>query len=258
MTTPKYTLYELVAHAEQREAQTSHSFFVLRSKLDLALLDIPYTRVPLAFEQIKPTLAAAGPGATVPALDTGADAGLVVDSFTIAEYLDEHHATESKYLFGSPDARRFARFVQLWADKTLLLAIMPLLVPLFVAHNDAASRAYFVARIWPADDVARMVEESKDADRVKENAAAVRRLLRVVELYLGASDGRFLLGDVPTHADNVVASYYFASQINPVLNPLVWEHPDLPRVAQWVKDFKEVSGFSVSYPPPPAGVVAEL
>lgn len=103
-----------------------------------------------------------------------------------------------------------------------------------------------------------MTEDLKDSTKVLAQAEAVRQVLRVVELYLAASEGRFLLGDVPTHADNVVASYYFSSQINPALNALVWEHAELPRVAQWIKDFKEVTGFTVSFPPPPAGVVADV
>ncbi|KAL1411540.1 hypothetical protein Q8F55_002502 [Vanrija albida] len=252
MSSSQYTLYELVAHADDRESQSTHSFFVLRTKLDLALLGLKYTRVPLAFGDIEGTL---GAGVTLPTLATGT--GRVVDSFSIAEYLEGQHATGGKYLFG-PGGSRLARFIQSWADGALLPAMMPLLAPLFVAHNDAASRAYFVTRIWPADEVERMSAELRDAERVRENAAAVRKVLRVLEVYLAHSSGRFILGDTPTHADSIVGGYYFASQVNPALNALVWDHAELPRVARWVKDFKEASGFEVAYPPPPAGVVADV
>ncbi|CAK9780050.1 hypothetical protein CC85DRAFT_283631 [Cutaneotrichosporon oleaginosum] len=248
-STPQYTLYTLCANAEK--TLPSHSMHVNKTKSDLAILGIPYTETKLTFAEIRGDLARASGNdkVTVPTLRAGDE--YVTDSFKIAEWLDARAPTPT--LFPTRDAHRLARLLSAWTDGDMALSIRELFRPLFYDLNDAASKEYFVRvrYLGQADELAAHRAALRSLPDVERKAVRARASLAVLENYLSHEEGPFILGREASHADSIVYGWYCCSQVNArVVNPRLWYHDSLPRVAAWVDAMKARTGLDVSFPTP--------
>ncbi|WOO83389.1 uncharacterized protein LOC62_05G006915 [Vanrija pseudolonga] len=249
-TTKPYVLSEIVLREDAPE-WPSHSMFVNRTKSDLAILGIPYTRDPLTFGTIRGDLATKTglKDVTVPTIEY-APGEYVTDSWTIAEWLEKNHGTPTNTLFPA-GSNPFARFLKRWVDEELVLEIRELFRPLFYTYQDAESAEYFL-RVKYGNDSALLngqIERLGSKAEVAKLGVRGRAKLRTLENYLAdaPAGGPFFLGDKPTHADSIVFGWYLCSQVNaPVVNAELWENDELPRIKAWVGEMKKATGLDLS------------
>lgn len=98
------------------------------------------------------------------------------------------------------------------------------------------------------DEVSTNLDNLRDPARVEIMAMETRAVLALVEKYLAKSGGPFILGTKPSRCDSELYGWYGSSQVNKaVVDRLVWEHKDLPRVAAWVKAINGVVGFKFDF-----------
>lgn len=186
MTAANITLYEL-AGANPDLRFSPHCW---KTRMALAHKNLDAERLPWRFTA-KQTIAFSGQE-LVPVLVDG-DA-VVHDSWRIALYLEERYA-ERPLLFGHADAVPLARFVNSWADATLLPALARLI--LIDIHDclDTADKAYF--RESRERRFGRPLEEVV-ADR-PAHLAAFRQALAPLRHLLRGQD--FIAGVAPAYAD---------------------------------------------------------
>jgi glutathione S-transferase len=164
-----------------------------RTRFALAHKGLPVETIPWRFTDTE-TLAFSGQ-ARVPVIQDGGK--VVFDSWTIAEYLEE--SEPSLPIFGGPQGRAHARFINAWADSVLVGGIARLIVRDIMDVIDAKDHAYFrssrEARFG-------MTLEQVQAGR-EERLPAFRESLTPIRLVLRKQD--FLGGAGPTYADHIIA-----------------------------------------------------
>lgn len=163
-----------------------------RTRMALAHKGLPVDAIPWRFTD-KAAIAFSGQG-RVPVIRDGDK--VVSDSWAIAEYLEEAYPAPA--LFGGPQGRAHARFINAWADATLIGPIARLIVRDIFDVLDPADRAYFrqsrEARFG-------MTLEQAQAAR-EEQVAAFRDSLLPIRLVLRHQP--WLGGPAPSYADHIV------------------------------------------------------
>jgi glutathione S-transferase len=127
-------LYDLAGAEPERR----FSPYCWRVKMALAHKGLPFDTIPWRFTD-KDAIAFSGQG-RVPVLIDGDQ--IVFDSWTIATYLEDRYADRAS-LFHGDGGRAVARFVNTWADGTLVSGIARLLVIDILVHLAEKDRAYF-------------------------------------------------------------------------------------------------------------------
>lgn len=125
-------LYDLVGAKDLR-----FSPYCWRTKVVLAYKNIPYTTVPIRFSD-KDKLTFSGQD-RVPVIKDGDR--VVYDSWTIAGYLEDQQ--REPRIFPSLGLKEACRFFNLYVDRTLHLACLPVFVSDIFAKIDPADRDYF-------------------------------------------------------------------------------------------------------------------
>ncbi len=127
-------LYELAGADPDRR----FSPYCWRARMALAHKGLAVERVPWRLTD-KDAIAFSGQG-SVPVLRDGER--VISDSWRIAEYLEESYP-ERPSLFGGSNGRGHARFVDAWYERTLRLALFPIVVLDIVATLAPEDRDYY-------------------------------------------------------------------------------------------------------------------
>lgn len=163
-----------------------------RTRLALAHKGLAVETIPWRFTEAA-TLRAHG-AEKVPLLLDGDRA--VADSWAIAEYLEDAYPDRPS-LFGGEGGRALARFVNGWADATMIAGVARLVVSDIPALLGSEDRAYFVGS---REKRFGMGLDQVTADRATR-VVAFREALTPLRLVLRARP--FLHGDAPAYADAI-------------------------------------------------------
>lgn len=182
-------LYDLAG----AESARRFSPFCWRTRLALAHKGLEVEAVPWRFTE-KDAIAFSGQG-RVPVIQDGDR--MVCDSWTIAEYLEEHYA-DGPSLFGGAEAKAVTRFVAGWVDTVLHPGIFRLILPDVFAHLHEKDKTYFrTSREQRIGVTLEAFAANRDAD-----AVGFRQSLQPLRATLAAQP--FLAGAAPAYADHIV------------------------------------------------------
>jgi glutathione S-transferase len=172
-----------------------YSLFSWRARMALAHKRLAFESRPV---KITDKAAIAFSGQTrVPILRDGAT--VVSDSWKIAEHLERAYP-EAPSLFGGEGGHALARFVNAWADRQLVAAVVPCLMLDNVAALEADDAAYLRAVIEKASGkTLEMLAEGREA-----SLKGFARLLDPLRATLRSQ--AFLCGAGPAYADYIVFS----------------------------------------------------
>lgn len=182
-------LYDLAGAEPDRR----FSPYCWRVKLALAHKGLAFDTVPWRFTD-KDAIGFSGQG-SVPVLVDGDR--VLHESWDIACYLEDAYP-DAPSLFGGPGGRALARFVNEWADATMLSALLPVVVMDIHAHLAPQDQAYF--RTTREKRLGKTLEAA-GAER-EAALAAFRRLINPLRRTLKAQ--AFLGGEAPLYADYIV------------------------------------------------------
>ncbi|GEQ97293.1 glutathione S-transferase [Iodidimonas gelatinilytica] len=183
------------------DAELSFSPFVWRTRMALAHKGITPERVATRFLD-KSAFAPSG-SKTVPVIEDNGE--WVSQAWDIACYLEKTYP-DAPSLFGGPLGMGQARFIDSWADATILRGLFPMLAADICACLDAEDQAYFRSTREP--HLGCSLEEAK-AGRDK----AVIALRKALDPMRGTLRHQpFLGGETPSYADYSV------------FGPFVWAH----------------------------------
>lgn len=181
-------LFELAGRDDRR-----FSPYCWRTRMALEHKGLAYETIPARFTD--KDLISFSDQERVPVIRDGDT--VVSDSWAIAEYLEAHYP-DAPSLFGGEVGHGLAKFMNVWTDRALHLALIKLVIADILDHTDPADHAYFVesrtARFGkpPAE-----VQTRSEAD-VKAFGAAVSTLR-------AALDGQdYLSGGAPAYGDYIV------------------------------------------------------
>ena len=194
-------LYDLVL-----ENGCPMSPFVWRTKFALAHKGLPFQALPVGFSEIRDV--AGGRFKTVPIIEDGEEA--VVDSWSIADYLDQNYASHPP-LFASPGERGLVRFFDTWYRTAVLLPLFRLYV--LDIHNGLrpADQPEFrrtrEARLPDGQSLESFtLERHKSLPAFRAGIEPLRATLR---------DQPFLGGERPNYADHIgFAGFLWAAAVN--------------------------------------------
>ena len=194
------TLYELVGDGDRR-----FSPYCWRTRFALAHKGLEADRIAVKFTD-KDKIAFSGQK-LVPILQDGDTT--VSDSWTIACYLEDAYPDQPS-LFGGAMGRAEARFINVWADRSMNLSIFPLIVQDIYAHVHPDDRAYFLeTRGSRFDKPFAEVQKGRD-DRVDAVRAGLAPLRATLE------EQPYLCGDAPAYADYAVfGGFQWARSVSP-------------------------------------------
>lgn len=164
-----------------------------RTRFALAHKGLPVETVPWRFTD-REAIAFSGQE-KVPVIRDGGK--VVFDSWTIAEYLEDEYPGPT--LFGCPTGRAHARFINAWADATLVGGIARLIVRDLVDMIDPKDRDYFRSS---REQRFGMTLEAVQAGR-DEHLSAFRASLTPIRLVLRRQE--WLGGAAASYADHIVA-----------------------------------------------------
>ena len=181
-------LYELAGRDDRR-----FSPYCWRTRMALEHKGLRYETVPVRFTD-KDLIAFSGQE-RVPVLKDGDT--VVSDSWAIAEYLESQYP-DAPSLFGGETGHGLAKFLNVWTDRALHLALIKLVIADILDHVDPADTGYFTdsrtARFGksPAE-----VQTRSDED--------LKAFGRAVSTLRAALDGQdFLSGSAPAYGDYIV------------------------------------------------------
>lgn len=183
------TLYDLAG----ADPALRFSPYCWRTRLALAQKGLEVTTIPWRFTE-REVIAAHGSEKVPVILDAGR---AVADSWAIAEYLEDTYPDRPS-LFGGPGGRALARFLNGWADATIVAGIARLIVsdiPPVIAPQDVA---YFVESREKRYGMP-LAQVTADRDR---GVIAFRESL--LPLRLALRHAPFLHGDAPAYGDAIV------------------------------------------------------
>tara|TARA_R110002110_G_scaffold9986_10_gene49099 strand:- start:4432 stop:5124 length:693 start_codon:yes stop_codon:yes gene_type:complete len=181
-------LFELAGRDDRR-----FSPYCWRTRMALEHKGLAYETVPARFTD-KDLIAFSGQE-RVPVIRDGET--VVSDSWAIAEYLEQAYP-DAPSLFGGATGHGLAKFLNVWADRTLHLALIKLVIADIQDHLDPVDREYFIesrsARFGklPAEVQIRSEED------IKAFRGAVSTLRAAIE----GQD--FLSGDAAAYGDYIV------------------------------------------------------
>ncbi|KAE8244254.1 hypothetical protein A4X13_0g6727 [Tilletia indica] len=235
----------------KRGGHLSFSPHCVKTVVDLKLLGITkHTHERLTFVQVRNDLAKnVCDDVTVPTLKIP-DGSCVVDSFKIAEWLDENHPEGAKIFGGSEEGKRVAAFVNTYVKNILGNDIGALSKPHIAPLLDEESREYFI-NVKNGKDQFEEWSSASPAQR-KEHIDSLIRGLAPIEAMLAAKPRKdnfsrptpnwLAGGPEPTHADACLFGWYVFSRADPSACKAVWESEWLPEVGKWVRAMLEWCG----------------
>lgn len=127
-------LFELAGRDDRR-----FSPYCWRTRMALEHKGLAYETVPARFTD-KDLIAFSGQE-RVPVIRDGET--VVSDSWAIAEYLEQAYP-DAPSLFGGATGHGLAKFLNVWADRTLHLALIKLVIADIQDHLDPVDREYFI------------------------------------------------------------------------------------------------------------------
>ena len=215
-------LYELKGTGDQR-----YSLFSWRTRMALAHKGLAFESRPVVMSD-KAAIAFSG-GKTVPVIRDG---GTVVrDSWKIAEHLEAAYP-QAPSLFGGPIGQGLCHTFNVWADRTLVPAMLPVVVADIFERVDPVDRAFFRAMMEG-------ILKAKLEDTVAGRDKAVERLGRTLDpLRAVLKRQPFVCGVAPAYADYIVFSVF---QWARVMSPLKVLSNDDP-VAAWRERILDLNG----------------
>lgn len=231
----------------------------IKTILDLKLLNVGYERQKLSFVQIRNDLASrVTENVTVPVLELS-DGSHIVDSWSIAEWLEARHP-EGYKLFGNSATKRLAAMLNSFGKTVLAPHIGPLVQPAIHALLDSESASYFADVKIGKTRWAKVTSMTRD-EKDKNVEQAVARLQVVSDLLTcegnatrttmtqengprrsGRPKSTYLAGgDEPTHADFVLFGWYVFTRVaGPrVTNDIWYAHKP---IGNWVTAMLQWSG----------------
>lgn len=187
-----------------------YSLFSWRTRMALAHKGLAFATHPVCMSD-KAAIAFSG-GKTVPIVKDG-DA-VVRDSWKIAEYLEEKYP--EKPLFGGAIARGVSHAFNVWVDRTVVAAMLPVIVADIHERVDPADEAYF------RESMERILRKPLEQARA-EREEALRRLGKALEpMQATLKRQPFVCGEAPAYADYILFSpFQWARVMSPgeVLGP---------------------------------------
>ena len=174
-----------------------YSLFSWRTRMALAHKGLAFESCPVLMSD-KPAIAFSG-GKTVPVVRDGET--VVRDSWKIAEYLEATYP-QGPSLFGGPIGQGLSHTFTVWADRTLVPAVMPIIVADVFERIDPADREFFRG----------MMEgflKCRLEDTVAGRDKAIERLGRTLDpLRAVIKRQPFVCGAAPAYADYIVFSVF--------------------------------------------------
>ena len=186
------TLFELKGADDRR-----YSLFSWRTRMALAHKGLAFESRPVLMSD-KATIAFSG-GKTVPVIRDGET--VVRDSWKIAEHLEAAYP-DAPSLFGGPIGQGLCQAFNIWADRTLVPGMLPLVVADLFERIDPADREFFRAMM---EGFLKAKLEDLPAGRDK----AMERLGRTLDpLRATLKRQPFVCGAAPAYADYIVFSVF--------------------------------------------------
>lgn len=181
-------LYELVGRDDRR-----FSPYCWRTRLALEHKGLDYETIPVRFSD-KDLIAFSGQE-RVPVIRDGDT--VVSDSWVIAEYLEDAYP-QAPSIFGGETGRGLARFINVWADRSLNGTLIKLVIADIFDHVDPEDRDYFIEN--------RSARFGKPPAQVQTRSEADLKAFSAAVSTIGAAlDGQdFLSGDSPAYGDYIV------------------------------------------------------
>jgi glutathione S-transferase len=187
-----FTLYEL-----KGQAGRFYSLFSWRTRMALAHKGIAFESNPVLMSD-KAAIAFSG-GKTVPVIRDGET--VVRDSWKIAEHLEAAYP-QAPSLFGGPIGLGLCHTFNVWADRTLVPAVLPIVVADLFERIDPADRDFFRG----------MMEgflKCRLEDTIAGREKAIERLGRTLDpLRAVIKRQSFVCGAAPAYADYIVFSVF--------------------------------------------------
>jgi glutathione S-transferase len=181
-------LFELTGLDDRR-----FSPYCWRTRMALEHKGLAYETVPARFTD-KDLIAFSGQE-RVPVIRNGKT--VVSDSWAIAEYLETQYP-DSPSLFGGATGHGLAKFLNVWADRALHLALIKLVIGDIQGHLDPADHDYFVESRTARFKKSPTEVQTRSEDDIKAFGAAVSTLR-------AALDGQdYLSGDAAAYGDYIV------------------------------------------------------
>lgn len=181
-------LYELAGRDDRR-----FSPYCWRTRMALEHKGLGYETIPVRFTD-KDLIAFSGQE-RVPVIRDGDT--VVSDSWAIAEYLEETYP-DTPSLFGGDTGHGLAKFLNVWTDRALHLALIKLVIADILGHVDDADRDYFVDSRTARFGKSPAEVQTRSAEDLRAFGAAISTLR-------AALDGQdYLSGDNPAYGDYIV------------------------------------------------------
>lgn len=223
------TLYEL-----QGQGGRFYSLFSWRTRMALAHKGLAFQSHAVPMSD-KAAIAFSG-GKTVPILRAGDT--VVRDSWKIAEYLESAYPGAPS-LFGGAIGHGLCHTFNVWADRTLVPAVLPVVVAGLFERIDPVDREYFRG----------MMEgflKCRLEDTVAGHAKAIERLGRALDpLRAVLKRQPFVCGAAPAYADYIVFSVFQWARVGSPVQLLATDDP----VAAWRERILDLnSGFARNVP----------
>jgi glutathione S-transferase len=222
--------YDLAA----ADAARRFSPYCWRTHLALKHKGLDFTTIPWRFTE-KDAIAFSGQGLVPVLLDGERE---VHDSWTIAEYLEEHYP-EAPSLFGGAPGRQYARFIKHFTETSLLPPLMRILAKDIFDRLDPKDREYF--RTSREKRFGTTLENfSSERDQARE---LFRQALLPLRRLVG--EQAFLSGAAPAMADYIVfGAFQWARGTSPY--PLL---ADGDPVAAWRERMLDLyGGYARAFP----------
>ena len=181
-------LYELAGKDDRR-----FSPYCWRARMALEHKGLDYETVPVRFTD-KDLIAFSGQE-RIPVVRDGDN--VVSDSWDIAEYLEQQYPDKAS-LFGGGVGHGLARFLNVWTDRVMHLALIKLVIADILAHVDEADRDYFIE-----SRTARLGKPPEEIQtRSKDDVRAFIHAVSTVKAALGSNN--FLAGNAPAYGDYIL------------------------------------------------------
>lgn len=181
-------LFELVGRDDRR-----FSPYCWRTRMALEHKGLAYETIPTRFTD-KDLISFSGQE-RVPVIRDGDN--VVSDSFVIAEYLEKQYP-DAPSLFGGETGQGLAKFINVWTDRVLHLALIKLVIVDILDHADPADRDYFIESRTARFGKSPTEVQTRSDEDVKAFGAAVSTLR-------AALDGKdFLSGNAAAYGDYIV------------------------------------------------------
>ncbi len=216
------TLYELKGTTDRH-----YSLFSWRTRMALAHKGLAFESHPVPMSD-KAAIAFSG-GKTVPVIRDGDT--VVRDSWKIAEYLEVTYP-QGPSLFGGPIGQGLCHTFNVWADRTLVPAMLPVIVADIFERIDPVDRDYFRGMM-------ETILKAKLEDTIAGREKGVERFGRALDPLRAALKRQpFVCGVAPAYADYVVFSVF---QWARVMSPQALLAGDDP-VAAWRERILDLNG----------------